>query len=154
MKVIYPLLLFAHVLGVVVWVGGMFLMHMAVRPAAVERLEPPARLPLLTAVLARFFRWVTISVVVILAAGLAMILGGGGFANAHISVQLMLGLGVLMMAIYAVIRLSHFGRLRSAVAAHDWPTAAGHLDRVRKLVSINLVLGIVTIGVAIVGRLL
>lgn len=154
MKFVYPLLLFAHVLGVVVWVGGMFLMHVAVRPAAVALLEPPARLPVLAAVLGRFFRWVTIAVVVILATGLAMILGGGGFANAHVSVHLMLGLGVLMMAIYVAIRLSHFGRLKSAVAAHDWKAAAGHLDRVRKLVSTNLALGIATIGVAIVGRLL
>jgi uncharacterized membrane protein len=154
MKFAYPLLLFAHVLGVVVWVGGMFLMHIAVRPAAVELLDPPARLPLLAAVLGRFFRWVTIAVVVILASGLTMILGGGGFANAHVSVHLMLGLGVLMMAIYAVIRVSHFGRLKSAVEEHDWKGAGGHLDRVRKLVSINLVLGLLTIGVAIVGRLL
>jgi uncharacterized membrane protein len=154
MKFVYTLLLFAHVLGVVIWVGGMFLMHVAVRPAAAELLDPPLRLPVLAAVLGRFFRWVTIAVIVILATGLAMILGGGGFANAHVSVHLMLGLGVLMMALYAGIRLSPFERLKSAVAAHDWPTAAGHLDRVRKLVSINLVLGIVTIGVAIVGRLL
>jgi uncharacterized membrane protein len=55
MKFAYPVLLFVHVLGVVVWVGGMFLMHFAVRPAAVELLEPPARLPLLTRVLGRFF---------------------------------------------------------------------------------------------------
>jgi uncharacterized membrane protein len=154
MKLVYTLLLFAHVVGAVVWVGGMFLMHTAVRPAAAELLDPPLRLPLLAAVLGRFFRWVTIAVIVILASGLAMIFGGGGFANAHVSVHLMLGLGVLMMAIYAVIRVSHFARLKSAVAAHDWPVAAGHLDRLRKLVSTNLVLGIVTIGVAIVGRLL
>jgi uncharacterized membrane protein len=154
MKFVYPLLLFAHVLGVVVWVGGMFLMHVAVRPAAVELLQPPARLPMLTAVLGRFFRWVTIAVIVILASGVAMIFGGGGFANAHVSVHLMFGLGLLMAAIYVVIRVSPFERLKSAVAAQDWPAAAGHLDRLRKLVSTNLVLGIVTIGVAIVGRVL
>jgi uncharacterized membrane protein len=83
-----------------------------------------------------------------------MIFGGGGFANAHVSVHLMLGLGLLMTAIYAWIRVSPFPWLKLAVAAHDWPTAAAQLDRVRKLVSTNLVLGIVTIGVAIVGRLL
>ena len=44
-----------HLLGVVVWVGGMFFAHMALRPAATELLEPPQRLPLLQATLMRFF---------------------------------------------------------------------------------------------------
>jgi uncharacterized membrane protein len=154
MRFAYPLLLLFHLLAVVVWVGGMFLMHFAVRPTAVEQLEPPARLPLLTGVLGRFFRWVTIAVVVIIASGFAMILGAGGFATAHVSVHLMLALGLLMTAIYAWIRVSFFARLQAAVAARDWPTAAGSLDRLRRLVEINLVLGIATIAVAIVGRLL
>jgi uncharacterized membrane protein len=59
-----------------------------------------------------------------------------------------------MTVIYARIRLSPFELLKSAVATGEWPAAAAQLDRLRKLVSINLVLGIVTIGVAIVGRLL
>ena len=40
MKVLYTSMLLLHVLGVVVWVGGMFMMHVAVRPAAVELLIP------------------------------------------------------------------------------------------------------------------
>lgn len=154
MRVAYPLLLFVHLLGVVVWVGGMFLMHFAVRPTAVALLEPPARLPLLAGVLGRFFRWVTIAVVVILASGFAMIFGAGGFAAAHVSVHLMFALGLLMTAIYAWIRLAFFARLKAAVAARDWPAAAGNLDRVRRLVEVNLALGIVTIAIASVGRLL
>ena len=48
-----------HVMGVVVWVGGMFFAHMALRPA-VQSLAPPERLPLLAATLSRFiagWRW-------------------------------------------------------------------------------------------------
>src|SRR5512143_1349882 len=52
MKLLYTSMLLLHVLGVVVWVGGMFLMHVAVRPAAVELLQPPQRLQLLASVLA------------------------------------------------------------------------------------------------------
>jgi uncharacterized membrane protein len=40
------------------------------------------------------------------------------------------------------------------VAGQDWPLAGRHLDRVRQLVALNLVLGIVTIAVATVGRAL
>ena len=36
-----------HLLGVVVWVGGMFFAHMALRPSVLA-LNPPERLPLLS----------------------------------------------------------------------------------------------------------
>lgn len=152
MKLLYTSMLLLHVLGVVVWVGGMFLMHVAVRPAAVEVLQPPQRLQMLAATLGRFFVWVGIAIVAVLGSGLAMIFGGGGFGNAHLSVHLMLVIGLAMMAIFLHIRFAPFKRLRSAIVASDWPLAARHLDQVRQLVTTNLVLGIVTIAVATVGR--
>lgn len=152
MKVLYTSMLLLHVLGVVVWVGGMFLMHVAVRPAAVALLLPPQRLPLLASVLGRFFLWVAAAVVVVLLSGIGMILEGGGFRNAHLSVHVMFATGLAMMAIFLHIRFSPFRRLQSAVALPDWPAAARHLEQVRQLVTINLVLGILTIAVATVGR--
>src|SRR5512145_2106329 len=152
MKLLYTSMLLLHVLGVVVWVGGMFLMHVAVRPAAVELLQPPQRLLLLGAVLKRFFFWVAIAIVAVLASGLAMILEGGGFRNAHLSVHVMFAIGLAMMAIFLHIRFAPFKRLQSAVVAADWPAAARHLELVRLLVTTNLVLGILTIAVATIGR--
>ena len=152
MKLLYTSMLLLHVLGVVVWVGGMFLMHVAVRPAAVQLLPPPQRLPLIALVLARFFFWVGIAIVAVLASGLGMILEGGGFRNAHLSVHLMFAIGLAMMAIFLHIRFAPFKRLQAAVVASDWPLAAQRMDQVRQLVTTNLVLGIVTIAVATVGR--
>jgi uncharacterized membrane protein len=152
MKLLYTSMLLLHVLGVVVWVGGMFLMHVAVRPAAVQLLPPPQRLPLIALVLARFFFWVGIAIVAVLASGLGMILEGGGFRNAHLSVHLMFAIGLAMMAIFLHIRFAPFKRLQAAVVASDWPLAAQRMDPVRQLVTTNLVLGIVTIAVATVGR--
>jgi uncharacterized membrane protein len=154
MKLLYTSMLLLHVLGVVVWVGGMFLMHVAVRPAAVQLLPPPQRLPLIALVLARFFFWVGIAIVAVLASGLGMILEGGGFRNAHLSVHLMFAIGLAMMAIFLHIRFAPFKRLQAAVVASDWPVAAQRMDQVRRLVTTNLVLGIVTIAVATVGRVL
>ncbi len=51
---LYHALLLLHLLAVVAWVGGMFFAHFCLRPAAVEVLEPPARLPLMLAALRRF----------------------------------------------------------------------------------------------------
>ncbi|MGZ8253849.1 MAG: CopD family protein [Burkholderiaceae bacterium] len=152
MKLLYTSMLLLHVLGVVIWVGGMFLMHVAVRPAAVELLQPPQRLPLIASVLGRFFFWVDVAIVAVLVSGIGMILEGGGFRNAHLSVHLMFAIGLAMMAIFLHIRFAPFKRLQAAVIASDWPLAAQRLDQVRQLVTTNLVLGVVTIAVATIGR--
>jgi len=164
---LYAVMLFLHVLAVVVWVGGMFLMHFAVRPVAVAQLLPPQRLPLLADILGRFLNWVTAAVLLVLATGVAMIVGigatagaaeagrsafGEGMRLAHVSVHLMFGIGLLMSLIFAFIRLVPFVRLRGALAAQQLPVAAGHLDMIRRLVATNLALGVVTIAVATVGR--
>ena len=152
MKLLYTTMLLLHVLGVVVWVGGMFLMHVAVRPAAVQLLQPPQRLALIASVLERFVVWVSVAIVAVLVSGVGMILEGGGFRNAHLSVHLMFAIGLAMMAIFLHIRFAPFNRLRAAVVASDWPLAARRLEQVRQLVTTNLVLGIVTIAVATIGR--
>jgi uncharacterized membrane protein len=48
-------LLFLHLISVAIWVGGMFFAYFCLRPAAVEILEPPQRLPLWLATFKRFF---------------------------------------------------------------------------------------------------
>jgi uncharacterized membrane protein len=149
---LYASMLFLHLVAVVVWVGGMFLMHFAVRPACAELLDPPKRLAVLADILRRFFRWVAASVLVVLATGVAGILVAGGFGVAHPSVHMMFGVGLVMVVIFAHIRLMLFPRLQAAVVAADWPAAAGMLAMVRKEVAINLVLGIATIAIATLGR--
>jgi len=164
---LYAVMLFLHVLAVVIWVGGMFLMHFAVRRAAVAQLQPPQRLPLLADILGRFFNWVTVAVLLVLATGVAMIVGlgaaagaaaagktafGEGMRLAHASVHLMFGVGVVMSVIYVFIRLVPFVRLRKALGAKELPTAARHLDLIRRLVATNLLLGVLTIAMATLGR--
>jgi uncharacterized membrane protein len=166
---LYAVMLFLHVLAVVVWVGGMFLMHFAVRPVAVAQLPPPQRLPLLADILGRFFGWVTAAVLLVLATGLAMIVGigaaagaaeagrsafGEGMRLAHVSVHLMFGIGLLMSLIFAFVRLVPFVRLRRALAGPALPAAAAQLDLIRRAVAINLALGVATLGVATLGRAL
>ncbi len=152
MRIIYTTLLFAHVLGVVVWVGGMFVLHFAVRPSAARLQEPSVRLTFLSSTLGRFMSWAALAIIVLLASGLAMIWIGGGFKNAHLSVNLMLAVGLVMMLLYLHIRFAPFKRMRAAVMASDWAAAAANLDVVRKMVLINLVLGFVTIAIATIGR--
>jgi len=110
-----------HLLAAVVWVGGMFFAHMALR-IAVGDLDPPVRLSLMARTLGLFFNWVWMGIIILLVSG--------------------------MMLIFAHIYFGPFKRLKSGVAASDTKTAAAAMGQVRTLVTVNLVLGLVTIVVA------
>ncbi|MBX9630305.1 MAG: CopD family protein [Burkholderiales bacterium] len=142
-----------HLLGVAVWVGGMFFAYMALRPAAVAVLEPPLRLPLWHQTLRRFFLWVWVAVVLILVSGLHMIAALGG-RDAPAYAWIMLVIGIVMMLIFAHVFFAAFRRLERAVAAADWKAGGAALGQIRKLVGLNLILGLITITVATVGRML
>lgn len=142
-----------HVLGVAVWVGGMFFAYMALRPAAVAVLEPPLRLPLWHQTLRRFFLWVWVAVALILGSGLHMIMALGG-TQARAYAWLMLAIGIAMMLIFAHVFFAPYRRLGRAVAAGDWKAGGAALGQIRKLVGLNLILGLVTITVATAGKML
>ncbi|HMM46644.1 MAG TPA: CopD family protein [Thiobacillaceae bacterium] len=145
--------LFLHVLGVVVWVGGMFFAYMALRPAAASILEPPARLALWAGVFNRFFPWVWASVVLILLSGLHMLMKFAAAGTPHY-VWTMLVLGLVMMAIFAHIFFAPYARLRRAVAQQDWKAGGAALGQIRLLIGVNLSLGLLTIALAFFGRAL
>jgi uncharacterized membrane protein len=127
-------------------------LHFAVRPAAVATLEPPLRLRLMAATLRRFFVGVDASVTLLFVTGVALILATGGFRGVHWRVQAMMSIAIMMAAIYVYVRASVFRALRRAVEQGAWPVAAARLDTVRRLVTLNLALGVAVFGVAILGR--
>lgn len=143
--------LFLHLLGVVIWVGGMFFAYMALRPTAAQLLEPPVRLKLWQGVFSRFFPWVFVSVGLILASGLYMVMQMGGFTAVGLYIHLMFALGLLMMLIFIYVFFSAFKKLNYHVDRKEWPSAGVALGKIRLLIGINLILGIVTITVAVLG---
>jgi uncharacterized membrane protein len=145
--------LFLHVLAVVIWVGGMFFAYMALRPVAASVLEPPQRLTLWAGVFDKFFPWVWASVVLILASGLYMLMLFGGLAAPHYALA-MLALGVVMMLIFGHVFFAPYKKLKRAVAGQDWKAGGAALGQIRRLIGINLSIGLVTIAVALLGRAL
>lgn len=131
-----------HLLAALVWVGGMFFAHMALRPAVVGLIDPHQRLSLLRRVFQRFFRWVWLAVVVILASGFWMTFG---FLGGHIrmGVHLMMGLGLLMAGIFVFIWAFPYRAFVVAVAAADWPVAVARMNVIRPLILVNLILGLI-----------
>jgi len=148
-----PLLLLLHLASVTVWVGGMFFAYLCLRPVAAEQLAPPERLRLWCAVLARFFTWVWLAVCLIPASGLATF-ALIGFANAPMHWHLMLLVGCVMIAIFVAVYFLPYAQLREAVRVEDWKGGGAALGKIRRLVGVNLVLGLLTIGLATAGRLL
>ena len=144
---------FLHLIGVVIWVGGMFFAYMTLRPAAAALLEPPQRLPLWQATLSRFFTWVWVAVALIVVSSAWMLVALGGMKSVGVYVHVMLAIGVVMMAIFAHVFFAPFRRLTRAVEAKDWPAGGAALGQIRRLVGLNLILGLVTVAVAILGRL-
>lgn len=137
-------LLFLHVVSDVIWIGGMFLAYMAVRPAAGEVLDPPQRLKLWTAIFRRFFPWVWAAVAVILVSGFAML---SQLAAIPAYIIGMAVIGIVMSAIFMHLYFAPFGRLKRAVAAEDWKAGGAALNQIRLLVAVNLTLGLVNIAV-------
>jgi uncharacterized membrane protein len=141
---------FLHVLGFTIWVGGMFFAYMALRPVAATQLEPAQRLPLWGGVFSKFFPWVWVSVALILASGFYMMAQMG---KPPVYVSLMFVIGVVMTLIFGHIFFAPYKRLQYAVGTRDWQAGGAALGQIRKMIGINLVLGLVTIAVGMLGRL-
>lgn len=148
----YGIAVTLHVLSAVIWVGGMFFAYVALRPVAADLLEPPLRLQLWARVFARFFPWVWAAVIILLSTGLWIIFGVyGGMGKISPYIHTMLGLGVLMMLLFMHVFFAPYRALCRAVAQADWPAGGKKLASIRKIIGINLLLGLITIAVAM-GR--
>ncbi|MFK3822943.1 CopD family protein [Pseudomonas yamanorum] len=138
-----------HVLAALIWVGGMFFAWMILRPAAMAALDGPARLKLWVNVFQRFFVWVWVAVLVLPISGVGLLqLRFNGFETAPRYVQVMMGLYVVKTALFIRIQALKLPELRTAVAAEDWPAGAAALGQIRKLVGINLMVGLVLVAIA------
>lgn len=144
-----------HILCAVVWVGGMFFAYVALRPVAASVLDPPLRMPLWSQTFARFFPWVWAAIVILPVTGYWLIVNVfEGFGNAGGHVHAMQLTGWIMILIFLHVYFAPFRRLRRAVGASDWSGAGKQLGQIRRLIGINLILGLVTVIVATGGRYL
>ena len=138
-----------HVLAALIWVGGMFFAWMILRPAAISALEGPARLKLWLEVFQRFFVWVWIAVVIFPISGVGLLqMRFNGFETAPRYVQIMMGLYIVMVALFIRIQSLQLPELRKAVEAQAWAEGAAVMGRIRRLVGCNLIVGLVLVTIA------
>jgi uncharacterized membrane protein len=152
---IYAILKTVHVLSIIVWIGGMVFAHFFLRPA-VAQLEPPVRLKLMHDVLGRFFQAVFVASLLTLASGVWMlgrvakqVVQSGGSFDMPLAWTIMAVLGIAMVAIFMHIRFALYKKLGRVVAASEWTAGGVVLAQIRTWVSINLILGVLTVLVTL-----
>jgi uncharacterized membrane protein len=144
-----------HLLLALLWVGGMFFAYQVLRPVAAGQLEPPQRLALWRGVFGRFFPWVWIAVVGLPLTGYTLVFatyGGLGAVGWH--VHLMQATGWLMVVLFLHLFFAPWRAMQAALETGDLPSAGAALNRIRRIVGINLLLGLATAAAAAAGRLL
>jgi len=145
-------LLLVHIICAVIWVGGMVFAHFMLRPASLA-FDPPVRLPLWRRVFERFFPTVWVLIVLLLATGFGMMfMAFGGFAGSALYIQIMMGIGIVMMLVYAHLYFVPWQRMRRALDAGDFPKAGAAMNQIRQIVTINMVLGLFVVAIAATGR--
>lgn len=136
-----------HALAAVVWVGGMFFAYVVLRPSLAVLEAPASRLTLWSEVFRKFFPWVWLCILVLLASGYWLVfMAWNGFAGTPAYVHLMQLWGLVMSGLFIYLYYRPLPVFRKAVAAQDWSAAAAALARIRRIVGINLILGLLLVA--------
>ena len=140
-----------HLLGVIIWVGGMFFAHMVLRGAMNKGLEPEFRLPLMLKVFDAFFPWVWLSMILILASGYWMLFFVYE-SETTLWLSFMSVAGTLMAAIFVFIYAIPYHQFSTALESKDMPRAVASISLIRQLILTNLILGLLITVISLLGR--
>jgi uncharacterized membrane protein len=129
-----------HVLGAVVWVGGLFFALLIMRPAIAD-LAAPQRVDVYRAAFHRFLRLLWVVMPLMLGTGYLMLFGKyGGFADGAWNLHLMHMFGLAMSGIFLGL---WFGPYQAFQCGQGRA-----IDLLRPLLFMSLVLGLATVVVA------
>ncbi len=140
----HGLLLFAHLVGVIIWIGGMFFAAVCLHPSLAP-LAGKDRVGLMSGTLGRFLNYVIIAIVLIWVSGIGMIAAVGG-RGMPIGWHLMIGIGVVMTLIFAYLFVRLFRPALRAIGQGDLAAVPALFARIRTLVLVNLALGVAAIA--------
>jgi uncharacterized membrane protein len=141
-----------HALASTVWVGGMFLAYVVLRPSF-GALAASDRLALWQRVFERFFKWVIAAIAVLLVSGYWLLfVTYGGFGGAGVHIHIMHLTGWLMFLLFFHLFFVPWKRYQRALAANDNAGAGRWLGQIRLIVAVNLALGLATAAIGASGR--
>ena len=76
----------------------------------------------------------------------------GGMENLGLHIHIMLSLGIFMILLFMHVFFGPFRRLQYAVIESNWDTGGVKLNQIRVLIKTNLILGLLVVIIASVGR--
>lgn len=148
MTVVFPL----HVLATIVFLGGLFFAVLVFQPIA-RGLNGETASLLWQQILARFFVWAWVSMLLILATGIAMVfLKFGGFSGVPMIHRGNMAIGIPAIALFGYAFFGPWQRYRRTITRGDWTAAKRELTRVRAVIAVILGLGLLASVVSAVGR--
>lgn len=154
---LYGILKTAHLLSIILWIGGMLFTRYYLGPAA-AKLDPSQRAILMQDSLGRFFRTVSHAIAVALVSGIwmtgrvaRMAISAGTDFSLPLAWAAMMGLGFIMAGFFLLIRYSLYTRLVKQVEASDWQGADKSLLTIRNWVGANLAIGLLIVVVMGIG---
>lgn len=149
---IWASLIALHILGAIIWIGGMAFMLLALHPS-LGTLAGTDRVTLMGNVFRHFFRYVWVSIAALLISGYALVFGMfDGFAGAPLYVHVMQGIGLLMAALFGWLYFMPYQAFRFAAANQDPAAASRAAARIRHVAMINLIIGLIVAVVGSAGR--
>lgn len=150
----FAVALLVHLLAAIIWIGGMFFALLCLRPSIAEVLEPPLAGKLLAASLKRFFSWVWAAVAALLISGFTMVFERYDLSASPLWLYIMIALGLLMMMLFGHLYFAPFRRLTGALESGAKEVVPQAIGSIRKIVTINLALGLILVTVVSLGRYL
>jgi uncharacterized membrane protein len=141
-----------HIVAIIVWLGGLFLLTVVLGPT-IRELAPTASISLWHRVLSRFFVWGSVGLVAIVASGIAIVqLRFGGFSGMPVIHRWNMVVGVPAIALYAYAQIVPWRACCRAIADDDWIVAGKNAAQIRTLLGIVLALGLIASVVSAAGR--
>jgi len=130
-----------HLVAINIWVGGMFFIIM-VLGNVVSTLEVSEQQVFWQHTLKRFFFWVWLAVIGLLATGIGMIFYRfGSPANTSWHILVMASLGISMVVIFFVIYFVYYRNFQRELKAGNIDSSLYQLRIIRRLGIVNMVLG-------------
>ncbi|PCI38259.1 MAG: hypothetical protein COB46_11735 [Rhodospirillaceae bacterium] len=151
MDALYSISSTVHTLAAVIWVGSMFFAHMILRPALMQE-KAGIRLGVWSEVFTRFFKWVWAAIILLALTGYIMVGEIGGFEVSGLHVRVMHGLFWVMTALFTYLFFKPYTAFKSDDVADNIEAGAKHLAGIRRIVIINLTLGLLQIILGVSGR--
>jgi len=142
-----------HILATTIFLGGLFLSRVVLKPG--NRVpELRSEYGLWQGILARYFPWAWISVVLIIASGISMVFlkfgGPSGIPALH-RANMVIGIPAILLFVYLLF--GPWQRFRRS-GSKDWFDAEPTMRRVRLIMTVILTLGLISSAVSAAGRYL